>query len=269
MSSSHPILERIIGMHQRNRLAQALLFVGPELSSMRDCALELSQYLFCAKTEAKPCKGCLACRKIANGSHPDLRTIETEKQEIKIEPVREAQKWLLSAPYEASRKVVVIVEADLLNRAASNALLKTLEEPLPHALIILIAHSTENLLPTVRSRVASIRFPESLESFSISKEEPPSWMDDLERFLEKPSSRAPSDIFDLTEAIAKERTQLPWFFQTVEKKLRDELLSGQAERLEKLFDLAMQGERDLLRRYGNIALLLDHFLLEWQSAWPR
>src|SRR5262249_33060960 len=153
--------------------------------------------LFCVESRGPiPCGNCVACKKVASGIHPDLRRLETEGKEIKIESVREVQKWLFIAPHEAKFKIVVIATAELLNIAASNALLKTLEEPPPFAYLILTARSSENLLPTIRSRLTMIRFPAGAAT-AESPDEIPEWRAPLDRLLRE-GSMAPGEIFELT-----------------------------------------------------------------------
>ena len=105
------------------------------------------------------CGTCLACTRIARGVHPDVQIIEPgESGSIKIEQVREAIDRAVFRPFEGRRRVTIIDEADAMVDAAQNALLKTLEEPLPASVFILVTSRPDTLLPTVRSRCAHLRF---------------------------------------------------------------------------------------------------------------
>jgi DNA polymerase-3 subunit delta' len=132
-------------------------------------ALRLAQALNCEQTEGEPCLVCRACRRIERGSHPDVRLAGMASQaaalkpdeaarqkELKIATVREWQRDIALKPYEGSRRVLILHDAERLSDEAANCMLKTLEEPPPYATIILVANSVE-LLPTIVSRCRVLR----------------------------------------------------------------------------------------------------------------
>lgn len=138
------------------RVAHAFLFSGPEGVGKRKVATALIEALFCGKDEG--CGGCISCRKIASGNHPDIHTLEPDGQFIKVDQVRTLQKDLSYRPYEAPRKACIIDGADRFNPSSGNSLLKTLEEPPGNALMILLAANIDAVLPTIRSRCQQISF---------------------------------------------------------------------------------------------------------------
>ena len=97
---------------------------------------------------------------MSDGNHPDLRVIGplAEKKEISIQQIRELERELNYRSFTGKRKIAVIDPAPLMNAAAQNALLKTLEEPPEDCLLILIAPNIGSLLPTVRSRCLRLSF---------------------------------------------------------------------------------------------------------------
>ncbi len=125
------------------------------LASARNVELGRSyvQALLCADR----CGRCETCRKLAGGTHPDVRWIAPDGKNIRIEQVRELQRQALYPPHEGTRKVLVIDGADRLSREASNSLLKTLEDPPPHAVFLLLTQRLGDLLPTVVSRCRVVR----------------------------------------------------------------------------------------------------------------
>jgi len=147
------ILRRAV---QTDRLAQAYLFEGPEGVGKGLMAQALARMVFCS--EGDGCGDCPACRKVDHHNHPDLHLLEADGKFIKIEQVRELQREISLRPLEAPRKITLISGAEKLNQAASNALLKTLEEPNGAALFILLTHQPERLLPTIRSRCQRLQF---------------------------------------------------------------------------------------------------------------
>lgn len=138
------------------RLAHAYLFEGPEGVGKRLMALALARAVFCV--EGNGCGSCTPCRKIDHNNHPDLHLLEPDGTSIKIEQVRQLQQELALRPLEAPRKICIIDDADRLNTAAGNALLKTLEEPSGQTLLLLLSARPEGVLPTIRSRCQRLPF---------------------------------------------------------------------------------------------------------------
>ena len=138
------------------RLAHAYLFAGPEGVGKLLTALALVRGVFCKNGNG--CGDCTACRKVDHHNHPDLHLLQADGSSIKIEQVRSLQKELAYRPLEAPKKVCLIDGAELLNPAAGNALLKTLEEPSGDALFILVSSHPEGVLPTIRSRCQQLPF---------------------------------------------------------------------------------------------------------------
>lgn len=109
-------------------------------------------------TALGPCGVCKSCRKIESGNHPDIIRIQPSGSFIKIAQIRALAHTLAMRPYEAKTRVVVISAAQALNAAASNALLKILEEPPSRTMLVLIATHKSALLPTIVSRCQIIGF---------------------------------------------------------------------------------------------------------------
>ena len=105
-----------------------------------------------------PCGRCKSCMKIRSGNHPDIIHIEPSGPFIRIDQIRTLCHNLAMKPYEARLRVVIISDAQAMNLAASNALLKVLEEPPERTILILTAMQTSDLLPTIVSRCQHIRF---------------------------------------------------------------------------------------------------------------
>jgi len=115
-------------------------------------------------TESVPCGQCSQCIRVAEGIHPDIRVIgvgtgdaeDVNRRDIRIEQVREIEAFLNLTAYEGVSKVVIVDGAELMNTAAANALLKTLEEPPPESLLLLLTANEDALLPTIRSRCSAL-----------------------------------------------------------------------------------------------------------------
>lgn len=157
---------------ERGRLASTYLFVGPRGVGKREFAVKLAQTLLCpvnAPELLAPCGRCPSCLQIQAGTHPDLLQVAKpeDKAEIPVELLigkkeKRMQEGLCHdialKPYLGIRRVAIIDDADSLNEEGANALLKTLEEPPPRAVMILIGTSADRQLPTIRSRSQLVRF---------------------------------------------------------------------------------------------------------------
>lgn len=141
-------------------LPTAYLFLGIDGIGKRLTAYNLAKTINCQKEKADCCDQCLNCQKIENFNHPDVIgiTLAEGSSYIKIEQIRQLQYQLSLKPFEGTRKVAIIQEADFLNAESSNALLKTLEEPPGQSLIILTTSNASRIFPTIMSRCQVVKF---------------------------------------------------------------------------------------------------------------
>jgi DNA polymerase III subunit delta' len=156
----------------RGRLASTFLFVGPAGIGKRTFALRLAQGLLCERVPEErlnPCGECPSCHQVLAGSHPDVEIVSkpADKAFIPVELfIGDAEHRMRAGlcyqialkPYSGRRKVAIIDDADYLNKEGANSLLKTLEEPPPKSVMILIGTSLQRQLPTIRSRCQVVRF---------------------------------------------------------------------------------------------------------------
>ncbi len=139
--------------------SHAYLLVGSPQVGKGTLALNLAQALNC-REDAPPCGECSSCRRIAAGLHPDVQSISLmgegargrPRVEIGIDVIRELQRSAALNPFEGRCRVFIIDGAERLSTDAANCLLKTLEEPPPQVVLVLLASDTNSLLPTVLSR---------------------------------------------------------------------------------------------------------------------
>jgi DNA polymerase-3 subunit delta' len=164
------VIDRFRRAVARGRLASTFLFVGPAGIGKRMLAEKLAQALLCphANDKLDPCGRCDSCVQVASHSHPDLILIEkpADKSTIPVaafigEDNRRMREGLCHdialKPFMGGRKVAIIDDADYLNEEGANSLLKTLEEPPPRSVLILIGTSADRQLPTIRSRAQMFR----------------------------------------------------------------------------------------------------------------
>jgi len=146
-----------------SRIHQSYLFCGADGIGKRLVAEWFASFLFCeARTEelSEPCFKCQACLKIQHRTHPDFKFIEKEegKKDISVKQMRALQLEIQMRPIEAACKVIIINDADNMNPASANSMLKTLEEPPSDTHFILISSRPHMLLPTILSRCQKIQF---------------------------------------------------------------------------------------------------------------
>jgi DNA polymerase III delta prime subunit len=171
-----------------DRLAHAYVFVGPRGVGKGLAARQLAKLLLCASPRGNTaetvdcCDTCNNCRRVDRQVHPDLFWFrkEPDRNDFRINLVVRGRgdgaeggitvtESAALYPMEAQHSVIVLDDAELLNRAAANALLKTLEEPSPHAVLILLAADASQLPGTVLSRCQWVRFGPLPEEFVAEK----------------------------------------------------------------------------------------------------
>ncbi len=174
------VVDRFRKTLRRGRLASTYLFVGTAGVGKRTFALRLAQSLLCSQVpdeELTYCGECESCHLAAAGTHPDLLVAQLPegKSTLPIELFigdreHRHQTGLCHhfslKPFLGNRRIAVIDDVDHLSQESANCLLKTLEEPPPDSLLILIGTSPSRQLPTIRSRAQLVRFnPLSQETF--------------------------------------------------------------------------------------------------------
>lgn len=144
------------------RLPHALLLSGPSAIGKLRFAQALAAYLLCeSPSELAACGKCRSCHFQSEGTHPDFKEIcpEEGKRQIAVDQVRSLQRFSAQhAHRNGGRKLVLIYPAEAMNGNTANALLKTLEEPASGTLLILVTHSSSQLLATIRSRCLQLSF---------------------------------------------------------------------------------------------------------------
>ncbi|MEI6413461.1 MAG: DNA polymerase III subunit delta' [Pseudomonadota bacterium] len=156
--------ERLQAARHQGRLAHAYLLNGPVGVGKRDFAEALAQSFLCRVPESggRGCRTCPDCRQVAAGSHPEFTRVvpdaDSKSGEIRIDAIRDLLDGVALTILPGRLRVLILDPADRLNRAAANALLKTLEEPIPGVLWLLIATRMGGLPATVKSRCQRLSF---------------------------------------------------------------------------------------------------------------
>lgn len=151
----------LLSCHAKDKMSHAYLFKGPGGVGKKMTARAFAALINCsAPRDSEVCGHCPSCKKFASGNHPDLQVLEPQGAGIKIDQVRALQKDLTYAPFEARTRVVILPDIhDTMRRPeVANSLLKTLEEPPPHTLLILTGDEAGGILPTILSRCQLVPF---------------------------------------------------------------------------------------------------------------
>ncbi|QSA98963.1 DNA polymerase III subunit delta' [Methylococcus sp. EFPC2] len=149
-----PAWQRLIAYTANDRLPQALLVTGkPGLGKMR-LALAFAQRLLCRSPSDEACGICASCLLFQAQTHPDLQRVEPIEagKPIIVDQIRGLIEKLALAPQYGGKRVVIIAPAQSMNISAANSLLKTLEEPDAHTLMLLLSDDPHSLPATILSR---------------------------------------------------------------------------------------------------------------------
>jgi DNA polymerase-3 subunit delta' len=140
------------------RIRHAYLFTGTPSIGKSTLAHVFGLALNCTGEGEHPCGECRSCKLITSGNHPDLiySQLDPNSGTLRIEEVRAVMQRIALKPYEARFRIAILHDFDRARPTAQDALLKTLEEPPPHAVLMLLAQSTENVLPTIISRCQNL-----------------------------------------------------------------------------------------------------------------
>jgi DNA polymerase-3 subunit delta' len=241
----------------RERLPHAILFHGAAGSGKTDFIEAFAQSLLCenVRADGHACGECPSCGWFVQHNHPDYRRVRPEvlevepvvaegeeagdgdkkakssknpSKEIKIEQVRQLADFMNISTHRQGLRVVVLYPAEALNMPASNALLKTLEEPPPGTVFLLASNSLDRLLPTILSRCRKFALPMPAHDEALA------WLQaqgvqDADGWLREQGG---APLLALAQAEAGSREELDALLQLLARPSADSALKA-AERLSK------------------------------------
>ncbi|MEE8495041.1 MAG: DNA polymerase III subunit delta' [Xanthomonadales bacterium] len=159
-----PVREEFRKRLQGDRLAHAFLLSGQTGTGKQGLAMEMAAALLCLENSLPACGSCRSCQLLVSGAHPDFRILSFElnkngklRTEIVIDQIRELISFLQLTTTISEKKAALVHPAEVMNRHAANALLKTLEEPPGDAVIILLSHDPSRLAVTLTSRCQKLQ----------------------------------------------------------------------------------------------------------------
>lgn len=253
---------------RRERLPHALLLAGQRGLGKFDLAQAFVASLLCEQPQAggQACGECLACGWQAQGNHPDFRLLQPEalsdtdtepeegkkknSQQITINQIRALDDFLTVGTHRAGLRIILVHPAEAMNLSTANALLKSLEEPSPETLFLLVSNEPMRLLPTIRSRCQTMLVtpPSPEQSLAVLQAE---GIPDPEQWLAL-AGGAPLRALEL----ARSGTQDNW----------PEALASLLENGAKLDAMAAAAAVDRMLRESKGRLGLRLFV-EWMQKW--
>ncbi len=138
-------------------LAHAYIIEGDRISEKETFVKDFAKAILCKEAPGVGCDCCSICRRVDGEGYEDLYLVEPEGQSVKDKQIQELQRNLINLPSgEGGRNIAIVEESETMTLRAQNRLLKTLEEPYPGTVIMLLTGNSELLIPTVRSRCVTI-----------------------------------------------------------------------------------------------------------------
>ena len=248
------LIGKIRTMIKSGNVPHAFIVESPRSVDKTAFATAFAQALLCPVAPGEGCGNCPTCRRIADRSHLDVIFVEaTEKKGSKVASVRDEdvealQERLGSKPLEGDRSVAVICDADSITPRAFNRFLKTLEEPAPGTVILLLSENMESMPATIRSRCVHLR----LNAYGRSGEEGREAADEAAALLDGLLEGRPYyQLREIIEPRAKGRNDALLFVDALEGRcgilLTDGLPATERDRLYRLV-AQLEETREEIRR---------------------
>ena len=148
----NPKINNLVNSYHENKFSHAFLFVTNDIDRCRNDVLELIKVISCPSSYSDDCKTCNLCYQIDKGSLPNLIQIYPDEMNIKKEQILNIEEHFSAKPIYLKNNIYIINNADKLNKAAANTMLKFLEEPEDNILGFFITNNKEQMLDTIKSR---------------------------------------------------------------------------------------------------------------------
>lgn len=258
------LIERLTDIAGSGNVHHAYIFEGPLTANKKGIALRFAQALLCEKAPGKGCGTCPVCRKIVSENHIDLTVIGATRAEsrntssIKDDDVEKLISRMKTKPYEASRNIAVIEDADSITTRGANRLLKTLEEPPVGSVIMLLSENSTNLPVTIRSRCVQFRVARDKNETNMYSELSAQLVTQLS------SGAKYHEIKKKIESIGRIREDAYMFLDSLEDEYRDRMLIvGGSIKKEQIFAAVSEIEntRVKIKRHMTVQYALKEMAL--------
>ncbi|MFT3742398.1 MAG: DNA polymerase III subunit delta' [Gammaproteobacteria bacterium] len=275
--------QQVMKQLQADRFPHALLLSGIKSIGKQQFAETLAARLLCQSAQHADlaCGACASCQLLQTNNHPDYLKIfpESEGKMIKVEQIRELVQNVNQTAQCGKYQVVIIAPAEAMNAAASNALLKILEEPTGSVIFLLVSHQTHVVPATVRSRCQIVSFPLPPDQTTSS-----TWFQQHENYVTRLIQVAQKTLSPVEAAVAYSPEEFEAFYGVLWRMCSDLLqyrlghaalslhysLIAQnfsSEGLLKLLDSGMVLRRHLLEKINlNMQLVYEKLFIAWQGC---
>ncbi len=179
------IIEHLQNAITMDKVSHAYIINGPDKSGKMMLAEAFAAALQCESGKAEPCMECHSCRQAQGRNQPDILYVRHEKPNtISVDDIRlQLNNEIAIKPYSSKYKIYIIDEAEKMNAQAQNALLKTIEDPPPYAVILLLTANADLFLPTILSRCVTLNIKavpdEKIKKYLMSRYQIPDYQADV------------------------------------------------------------------------------------------
>lgn len=274
------VLEKLVKYYHENKISHAYLLETNNVDSCFNDLKLLVKQIFCQEKYCDGCLKCNICNLVDQGFLPSFVVIEPDGASIKKEQIVELKKQFSTIPLYTKENIYVIKEAERLNGASANTMLKFLEEPDANILGFFITNNANNVISTIKSRCEVLKVYYETDKLDINKLENEEYKEKLEvaiGYLYKLEVEKNYNLMYNRDVILnkfKEREDIKLIFKII-LLIYEELFDGRSSvLLQRLNGICLKKE-ELLQRIkmvielldnldcnGNIELLLDKFVIE-------
>lgn len=224
ITGNRSLIDNLQKTIQSGNVHHAYIFEGPLTADKKGIAVSFAQALLCPEIPGRGCGVCAVCRRIENGNHLDVISVQATVEEgrkvksVKDNHIDKLIERLMSKPYEGDRNIAIVEDAGTITPRAANRLLKNLEEPAIGTVIMLLTENIADLSQTIRSRCVHMRVlagENSVSEYGRVSEELVSMFARREKYY---------NIKPLIESIGKMSYQAFAFLDSLEDEYRKRLL---------------------------------------------
>lgn len=239
---------------KEKNLSHAIMLEGIDGIGKEMVSMELAKAILCEKKTGDACDTCRSCIKMSHDNHPDFMMIEPDGSQIKNHQIEAFQEFSNIKPYDSDYKVIIIKESNKMNISSQNRILKTLEEPPEHVVMILLTENSETFLPTITSRVQIIKMQGLKETLIESYLKKYDLADDQRRTFAKLAigSIGRADKYVNDESFQKMREHVHSLLEAINSMHRANLLeelaffAAEKDQIQEILDYMILWYRDIL-----------------------
>ena len=243
--------------YRSEKLSHAYLFTGPEHLGKKTLALSFCKLLLQKAPQLCGDNGANDDEDIQNNLDLTIVSPDEDEKQITIEKIRDLEKKMALYPHSAKYKIVIIEQAEKMNKSAANALLKTLEEPSKTAILILLASDSKNMLETIKSRCQLIKFlPVKKSLLQEFLKDKVSDKNEIEKIIEMSGYR-PGKIIEFIN----DKNKIKEAEENI-KRIYDALRNNESERLDEAENISKKEAREIISILNLLTVYFRRYLIK-------